>query len=276
MIVVERQNTPIGHDAASEAFGRAYVREFGTAPSTDERALLLALVWIETAQGRSVQNFSPGNITASERYEGLAWRPPWFELSPASTERERKLNADMRAGKAPRAFRAYETLDAGFVDFVHVLRRDFPEVLAAAKTGDPDHFRVALSQAYSGDYKNAAATKTLSSFQRDFGGTPKAGAGSAAAVVPGSLSSRLVSLPRLQLGSSGNAVELVRAVLEATAVAVDLGKAPRLDRFDVGLEKAVRAYQQITGLEPDGVVGPLTWARIIKTTRVFAETIDAD
>lgn len=262
MIIVERQNTPIGHDAASEAFGRAYVREFGTAPSTDERALLLALVWIETAQGQAVQNFSPGNITASERYEGLAWRPPWFVLSPASTERERKLNADMRAGKAPRAFRAYENLDAGFVDFVHVLRRDFPEVLAAAKTGDPDHFRVALSQAYSGDYKNAAATKTLSSFQRDFGGTPKAGAGSAAAaVVPGSLSSRLVSLPRLQLGSSGDAVTLWRALL--SGLRSSLSNAERPDRFDAELDAATRQYQSAHSLDADGVVGPLTWARVI-------------
>lgn len=261
MQVVERRNTPITAQAARDAFARAYVREFGTTPSIDEAALLLALVWIETAQGKSVQNFSPGNVTASDRYEGSAWRPPWFELSPASTDRERQLNADMRAGKAPRAFRAFDSLDAGMVDFVHVLRRDFPEVMAAAKTGDPDHFRVALSQAYSGDYKNAAATRTLSTFMSEFGGSPKARAGSAAVAALDSHSLPLVSLPRLRLGSSGNAVELWRALLAGLLPASSRTAQP--ERFDAPLDEATRGFQGAHGLDVDGVVGPLTWARMI-------------
>lgn len=260
MQIVPRQNTPVTEQQARDAFGRAYVREFGVMPTSDEAALLLALVWIETGAGRSVQNFSPGNVTASETYEGNAWRPPWFELSPASTDRERQLHADMLAGKAPRAFRAFATLEAGMTDFVHVLRRNFPEVLSAAKRGNPDAFRVALSQAYSGDYKNAAATKTLSSFMTEFGGSPKAGAGSVVPA-PGSPSSLLASLPSLRLGARGNAVELWRALLATWTP--ELTRVVKFDTFDVGLDQATRDYQRSHGLTVDGVVGPRTWARIV-------------
>lgn len=267
MRIVERHNTPITERQASDALRAAYVAEFGSAPDIDEAALLLALVWIETKHGESVQNFSPGNITAAETYNGDAWRPPWFELGENPTPRDRALHEQMLQGKAPRAFRAFPTLDAGMSDFVHTLRTSFPEVLIAAKGGDPDAFRVALSQHYSGDYKNTASTATLTTFMREFGGAPKASRSPTRPPAPlgqgkqGSGSSRqpssVASLPVLRVGSVGPAVRLWAKLI---------GLRKGNDVYDASLEAATRRWQiskHFAPIDVDGEVGPKTWSTVL-------------
>lgn len=172
MNVVPRKNTPVSEDSAHQAISRAYGETFGKSPETNELALLHALVWIETAQGKSVQNFNLGNITASENFPGDAWRPPWFELDENSSPRDTELHELMLKGKAPRAFRSYPSLEAGARDFVRTLRASFPEVLIAARESDSEKFRVALSQKYSKDYSDPAAGKTLETFRLALGGEP--------------------------------------------------------------------------------------------------------
>jgi hypothetical protein len=115
-------------------------------------ALLLALVWLETARGRSVQNFNVGNITANDRWTGSAWLPPWF--APGQTDPHlRDLHERMIAGTAPMAFRAYGSAAEGFADFARVLNSQFRSVVAAAGTGDPAAFVHALHDSgYSRDY----------------------------------------------------------------------------------------------------------------------------
>lgn len=266
MNVVPRHNTPITEQQARDALRAAYAAEFGQAPDVDEAALLLALVWIETARGESVQNFSPGNITCFDSYTGDAWRPPWFEITDASSDRDKRLHADMLAGKAPRAFKAFPTLDAGMRDYVHTLRTTFPEVLVAAKGADPEAFRVALSQRYSGDYKNTKATSTLTTFMREFGGTPKASRSPSPAPVPSdpdapdSGSSPQPSpasfLPVLVVGSHGPAV-----LLWAKLIGVRKGN----DVYDTTLEAATRRWQAKHGFkkdDQDGKVGPFTWKTV--------------
>jgi len=113
-------------------------------------ALLLALVWIETAGGH-LQNWNAGNITASSRYGGKAWLPPWFR--PSTDPHLQGLHERMLAGTAPSAFRAYSTPAEGWGDFVHTLKSTFPTVLQAAGTGDPAAFVHALHDSgYSRDY----------------------------------------------------------------------------------------------------------------------------
>jgi hypothetical protein len=261
--IVERHNTPITEQQARDALRSAYSAVFGHAPDIDEAALLLALVWIETKHGDSVQNFSPGNITAGETYQGDAWRPPWFELGESPTPRNRDLHEQMLQGKAPRAFRAFPSLEAGMRDFVQTLRTSFPEVLVAAKGADPDAFREALSQRYSGDYRNTAATATLTSFMREFGGSPKASRSPglpparSAPVAPGSGSSLsqsgAASLPVLRVGSKGPAVRLWAKLI---------GFRKGNDVYDATLEAATVRWQKakgFTGTDVDGAVGPKTW-----------------
>lgn len=166
MIEVPRKNTPITAQQAVTALLSNWTGE----PLTQQQAtLLLSLAWIETAQGKAVQNFSPGNVSASEKWPGKAWRPPWYpEQGPDATPRNISLHAAMLKGQAPSAFRAFDTIDQGFKDWIGTLHSSFPEVIEAAKTGDADAFRVALSKKYSGDYKNTKATATFQSFQKTF------------------------------------------------------------------------------------------------------------
>lgn len=170
MNIVPRRNTPIAAAAAAAAVRRAYVQTFGREPSRTAFPLLMALVWIETGRGKSVQNHNFGNITAGKSWPGDAWRPPWFDFDggTAITERNTHLHEEMLKGRAPSAFRAYDTPEAGALDFVRTLRTSFPEVLEAAELGEPDGFRVALSRKYSGDYKNPKSTPTLAQLQAEF------------------------------------------------------------------------------------------------------------
>lgn len=114
--------------------------------------LLLALIWIETGAGNSSFGFNVGNIAAASSYQGQAWRPPWFEIGPDASPRLQELHARMMAGQAPSAFRSYSDFTAGFNDFISQLKISFPEVLAAAQTGDSAQFVQALSLKYSKDY----------------------------------------------------------------------------------------------------------------------------
>lgn len=154
MEIVPRVNTPVTAADALAAVGAAYRSEMGHDPNfSQELPLLMSLVWIETARGKSVQNFNLGNISAGDSYQGNAWRPPWYEPEDSS-ERNYKLHQAMIDGKAPKAFRAYDSLDDGAADFLRQLHRTFPELLSAAADGDPEGFRNALAQHYSKDYSN--------------------------------------------------------------------------------------------------------------------------
>ena len=153
--------TPIDSHAAYEQLRRIFPDG-----SPGLITLLLSLVWVETGRGRLVQ-YNAGNLTAAESYTGLAWRPPWFFDNGQLTPKMKRLHDLMVAGKAPRAFRAYTTLEAGFNDFGNQLKRRFPEVLAAAETGDPEQFVQALRVKYSGDY-GPDHVKTFASLQREF------------------------------------------------------------------------------------------------------------
>jgi hypothetical protein len=260
MNIVPRVNTPLSAEEARGYFVPAYVEAFGHAPEPQELPLLLALIWIESGRGKSVQNNNPGNLSASDHYEGDAWRPPWFELDESSSPRNRDLHALMLEGKAPSAFRSYDSPAEGFRDHANHLKSTFPEVVSAAKTGDAEKFRAALSQKYSKDYGNPNTTVSLSALQKEFGGLPKALPPSAASPSP-SHSSRPAPLPDLSLGSEGDAVELLRAVvlrLEPGAAVAQSGP------FDSSLFTAVKVLQGALLCVPDGKVGAKTWGAIVR------------
>jgi len=166
--VVPRITTPIGESEAASVVVRAYHELFGRDPTKRALVSMLSLIWIETARGGAVKNNNLGNITSSETRNGDAWRPPWFDFDggdpAAMTDRNLALHEKMLQGQAPRAFRAYGSAELGAADFVRQLRSSFPEVLEAAELGDPDVFRIALSQKYSKDYADPRATKSFAEF----------------------------------------------------------------------------------------------------------------
>lgn len=173
MQIVPAVPTPITAEQARVALVAAM-------PGIDREtgALLLALIWIETARG-NLKNFNAGNISAGPQWPGNAWRPPWFDLATAAiSPRLLDLHDRMLHGTAPSAFRAYDSLLAGFQDFVHVLKAVFPTVLTAARTGDARTFVQALHDSgYSKDYSPAhvpGMTALQAELGQQFAGFPSA------------------------------------------------------------------------------------------------------
>lgn len=154
MNVVPRRNTPIEPRQILDLLRSRWRDVFDTGPTRAGLGLVLALALVETGRGKKVQNNNLGGITASENFPGDAFRPPWFDFEggTAVTDRNIELHELMRQGKAPKAFRAYSTPELGALDFLRQLRGLFPEVLAAAETGQPETFRLALGEKYSKDY----------------------------------------------------------------------------------------------------------------------------
>ena len=205
MNVVPRRTTPLAASEAQAAVASALRSTFGRDMSR-ELPWLMALVWIETARGKSVQNFNVGNISASSSFPGDAWRPPWFDLEggTAATERNVALHEAMLKGQAPSAFRAYSSLELGTLDFARQLKASFPEVVAAAGENDATAFRDALAQRYSRDYRNTPP-ENFAQLAREFGVSEPGG--------PGRVPFMLVAL-----GIAGVAGALFWATLRAPRV----------------------------------------------------------
>lgn len=269
MNVVPMQTTPISQLQAVNGL-LAVMPEL----SRESASLLLALIWIETGAGKSLQNNNVGNISAGSSYTGSAWRPPWFpEPAPDASARTRHLHEEMLAGRAPSAFRAYPSLVEGFQDYKAQLLRSFPEVIRAAETGDAHTFTTALGQKYSKDYaNNEPAAVNIGKLQNSFlpllGGLvsrplPRGPVSTIPAPLPsslppplglprsssGGLSGVLATLPTLRVGSHGVAVELFFGTTEV---------------YSANLVDVVSRWQKARGLKGDGIVGPVTWNAFVK------------
>jgi hypothetical protein len=182
MIVVPRLSTPVGLEALPDLIEAAF-NVLGRRITPQQRVNLAALAAIETSRGKSVQNGNVGNISAGPSFSGPVWRPPWFEVDASSPPRMLELNRAMLEGRAPSAFRAYDSVQAGAVDFARLLlSTPYAPLMRAANGNDVDAFRRELAQRYSADYKNAAATRTLEQLRAELGGAAP-GAGGALALV---------------------------------------------------------------------------------------------
>jgi hypothetical protein len=184
VIVVERVRTPLDMKAFPALISGAF-ETLGRPLSDTQRANLSVICAIETGQGKSVQNWNIGAISAAPSYPFEVWRPPWFDPpTPVTSERNRRLHAEMKAGRAPSAFRAYGSPEEGAEDFARMLLKVFPEVLQAADSANPDALRAALAQKYSRDYADPRHTATIAKLQLMYGlKAPLLAGGSAAALV---------------------------------------------------------------------------------------------
>lgn len=146
---------------------RTAFQELGRNLDENQVKALASLVYLETGGGKQVICYNVGNLAASESYAGPAWRPPWYDAPTDETpERLRRLHEEMLAGRAPSAFRAYSSEAEGWRAFATLLSTArYANVLAAARTADPDQFRRALAKNYSPDY---ARPEVTASFRRIF------------------------------------------------------------------------------------------------------------
>lgn len=225
---------------------------------------MLAQINIETANGEACNNNNPGNLTIEETTSRDFFRPLWYREEDATTPRLKQLHDLMLEGKAPRAFRAYDTLDQGTADYVAELKKRYPSILRAAESGDAATFASAIkSSGYAPDAP-AGTDNTLRQMLQSYtkagvySGLPLVGTGgpSQPSQPPESdspspfspLGSR-ADLPLLMVGSHGTAVELWQRLLGVQ----DTGY------FSSATEEATKDFQRNYGLKVDGKVGPVTW-----------------
>lgn len=176
-LVVPRTRTPVAQSALPGLIAAGFEAENLPLPGLS-RMMLAVLVAIETGRGSSVMNHNLGNITAGPQFSGAVWRPPWFDPAEAAqSPRLQSLHQAMLAGKAPSAFRAYESREAGARDFARVLVRDFPEVMQAAREPNAENFQRALSQKYSKDFARPGVADSIAKLMREFGITTGAATG---------------------------------------------------------------------------------------------------
>lgn len=144
--------TPLSRDATAAAFLRAYIQLFGAEPDRQRAELLLALIWLENADGQAIIQGNWGNLATRPSSGGDYWRPSWFDLAeveamPAGAKRDRllKLHARMVAGKAPEAFRAFASTDEGLAAYLRFLAKPaMRPILEAASSGDAVAFAHAI------------------------------------------------------------------------------------------------------------------------------------
>lgn len=182
MIVVPRVTTPLPMEVIPDLIEGAF-HVLGTRITPAQKVNLASLVAIETDRGKSIQNGNVGNISAPPSYTGKVWRPPWFEVNESSPASMLALNRKMLDGKAPSAFRAYDSVQVGAVDFARLLlSAPYAALMRAADGHDVDAFRRELARRYSPDYENAAVTRSLEKLRAELGGASP-GAGGAFALV---------------------------------------------------------------------------------------------
>lgn len=262
MNIVPRVSTPQSLAAIADALVNAYVVQFGREPDQTTAELLTAQIMVETASGQAIKNHSPGNISASARWTGDAWRPPWFdEPTETTSARDRALHAAMLEGKAPSAFRAFRTLEDGMADYVHTLARQFPIILAART---PSELAQAIfDSGYTRDHTPSETSPTLHALVgrvREaglFDALPKAqlpapaSPGSSSPAAPRGYS--FVPVPAIARGSSGPLVVLWQRAIAPVSLAHD-------GLFGPLTEQATKNWQSARMLGATGRVGSVEWA----------------
>lgn len=147
---VSRTPTPLTREQTAARFLPAYRAVFGADPDRNRAALLLALAWLENANGQSFIRYNWGNLSTKPLDSVAYWRPPWWDIAeveamPDGPKKARLLDvrARMLAGTAPEAFRAFDSHEQGLAAWLELLKRR-PQILEAASSGDAVRFARAI------------------------------------------------------------------------------------------------------------------------------------
>jgi hypothetical protein len=159
--------TPVSEEGAASALVAALAAQ-GEHPHQREAELLLAQLWLETGRGHACFNHNVGNISASDRYEGGAFRPPWFTIDATSSPQLVNLHNEMLKGRAPRAFRAYATLEAGMGDYVGQIFHTFHTIVDAARSGDAEAVASAIKTSRYTPDAPLGTGRSLDSIAKEF------------------------------------------------------------------------------------------------------------
>jgi hypothetical protein len=152
MTQVPATATPLTRDATAALLVPAYVEVFGELPDRNRAELLLALIWIENANGQAFIQRNWGNLSTKPSAGVDYWRPSWFDLAqveamPDGAKKARllDLHARMLAKKAPEAFRAFASHPEGLRAWLRLLKSPgMRPLLEAASSGDAVAFAHAV------------------------------------------------------------------------------------------------------------------------------------
>lgn len=267
MNIVPRVSTPQSLESIAETLRDAFAVEAGRPLDATTAELLTAQILIETREGQSIKNNSPGNISASSKWGGDAWRPPWFALTETSSARDRELHEAMLANKAPSAFRSFPTFDAGMRDYVRTLLRQFPSIVQARTPGELA--RAIFDSGYTRDHKPEAIEPTLAGLVGKVRSSGVYDDLAPSPVPPVSVSPKAAapaldsSSPRPALSYSYAAPPELQRGVSSPLVAVWQGfvGAKPDGLFGPATEERTRAWQARNGLPVTGRVGESDWAR---------------
>lgn len=291
MSEVPRLSTPHTDAELVPGLIAGLAKRIGSTPVRQLAEMLLAQIRFEG----NINNNNVGNLSAPESWSGNYWRPPWFDQAkidaitdPALKKQRQEQHEDMLAGKAPRAFRAFNTIEEGLGSYLDLLFKPlYHPLLAAAATGDPVAFATEVHKHYTPDasFNVTAVARTLASLVKGFQAKglfdmlPKVPPAGPAPEPPHSSPSHWelgpydVRAPEappqgskfpnaplfvLRKGVSGALVALWQTLLKSKGLSV-----VNTNVFDLATEKATKDYQASLGLEDDGIVGPITWSSVL-------------
>jgi hypothetical protein len=129
--LVGAEHTPLSGDQAASALSQAYTKLTGERPSSKTLAILTAQWAHETGRGASMYNYNFGGIKGAG--------PSGLSVSQRTTEGFGATEQHITD-----RFRAYRSADEGALDYVHLLKSNYPKALDAARKGDAEGFVHAL------------------------------------------------------------------------------------------------------------------------------------
>lgn len=126
--------TPLSPGEATRLLEGAWQRVTGSAPSEGTLSTLWAQWALETGRGRSMHGYNFGGIKATP---GAAHPSAVLTTREGFGDTERSIRS---------RFRTYATAEAGAIDYIETLHRQYPEAAAAAGRGDVQGFVAGLTQ----------------------------------------------------------------------------------------------------------------------------------
>lgn len=163
---VEATRTPVTPEDLGRALALAWLKLWGQMPGRKSIDLLLAQSAHETARWRSCMNWCLGNAKATARWDGDYCERPCNELLGKALAEDAVSRAGKRPDGTPDAvvtgsvatemivwfyppnpasrFRAFDTLEAGALDYLSILADRFSGAWGDVVAGEPTRFAQSL------------------------------------------------------------------------------------------------------------------------------------
>jgi hypothetical protein len=216
--LVAPEHTPLSGDQAAAALSRAYTKLTGERPSPKTVAILTAQWAHETGRGASMYNYNFGGIKGAG--------PSGLSVSQRTTEGFGSTEQHITD-----RFRAYRSAGEGALDYVHLLKSNYPKALEAARQGDSEGFVHALkARGYFTGNEDAYVRSVGSMAERALSqGAGALGGGAASGLNDADAEPRALSGvdddALLALGASANPAQNPTPFVDALRIADEISRA---------------------------------------------------